>query len=359
MNRAVPITVAVALLLGNACSEATASTINPANKYSYGDNIGWMDWRPSQEHGVAIGEYVCSGYIYAPNVGWIHLGSGSPANGVRYQNNSATDYGVNHDGGGNLRGLAYGANIGWLNFESTGAPSFDLITGQLNGFVWGENVGWISLSTAVASVQTVGLQPSPDSDADGIPDSWEVAVGLNPNDSRDAGADADNDGRSNAEEYRADTHPLDPRSNLASIDARPISGVGPSPMMAVTWLASPTRFYRVEMRDRVGSESDWVDIGVVIDPSKVSGVGPSPLQPISGVGPSPLYPVFGVGPSPMHPVYGVGPSPMRPADGVGPSPLHPVFGVGPSPLRIVFGVGPSPLRLFRLVADQPFIGRGY
>src|SRR6266704_1396218 len=90
-----------------------ATTINSANHYAGGANLGWTDWRADTANGAVIGEYVCSGYIYAANVGWIHLGSGAPANGIRYQNNSPSDYGVNHDGLGNLSGYAYGANIGW------------------------------------------------------------------------------------------------------------------------------------------------------------------------------------------------------------------------------------------------------
>src|SRR6266702_4816696 len=84
-----------------------ATTINDVNSYVCGANLGWMDWRANTANGAVIGEYVCSGYIYAANVGWIHLGSGAPANGIRYQNNSPSDYGVNHDGLGNLRGCAY------------------------------------------------------------------------------------------------------------------------------------------------------------------------------------------------------------------------------------------------------------
>src|ERR1700716_3462976 len=110
-----------------------ATTINPVNKYAYGANLGWMDWRGDTNSGAIIGEYVCSGYIYAANVGWIHLGSNAPANGIQYQNNSATDYGVNQDGLGNLRGYAYGANIGWINFETLGAPKVDLKSGRMSG----------------------------------------------------------------------------------------------------------------------------------------------------------------------------------------------------------------------------------
>src|SRR5437016_5663720 len=87
-----------------------ATTIDAANKYAYGANLGWMDWRGDTNNGAVVGEYVCAGYIYAANAGWINLGSGAPANQIQYQNNAAADFGVNQDGLGNLRGYAYGAN---------------------------------------------------------------------------------------------------------------------------------------------------------------------------------------------------------------------------------------------------------
>jgi hypothetical protein len=123
------------------------TTIDPVNKYAYGANISWMDWSGGTgqtANGAVIGEYVCSGYIYSANVGWINLGSGSPTNGIYYQNLSANDFGVNQDGLGNLRGYAYGANIGWINFETTGAPKVNLVTGKMSGYVWSANCGWIS-----------------------------------------------------------------------------------------------------------------------------------------------------------------------------------------------------------------------
>src|SRR5262245_617248 len=124
------------VLLGTSVFAIAASTIDPTNKYAYGANIGWIDWRGDGTTGAIIGEYVCSGYIYSANAGWIYLGSGSPINGIQYQNLAANDFGVNTDGFGNLRGYAYGANIGWINFEGTGAPKVDLITGGLSGSIW-------------------------------------------------------------------------------------------------------------------------------------------------------------------------------------------------------------------------------
>jgi uncharacterized repeat protein (TIGR01451 family) len=50
--------------------------------------------------------------------------------------------------------------------------------------------------------------PMYDSDKDGMPDSWELTYGLNPNDPADALLDADGDSLNNLEEYRAGTNPL-------------------------------------------------------------------------------------------------------------------------------------------------------
>jgi len=48
-----------------------------------------------------------------------------------------------------------------------------------------------------------------DSDGDGLPDAWEIANGLNPNDPNDADRDADSDGISNRNEYVAGTYAFD------------------------------------------------------------------------------------------------------------------------------------------------------
>jgi hypothetical protein len=69
---------------------------------------------------------------------------------------------VNVDGFGNLRGYAYGANIGWINFEANGAPVVNFASGNLSGYAYSANVGWISLSNAMAFVQTASLTPAND-----------------------------------------------------------------------------------------------------------------------------------------------------------------------------------------------------
>jgi hypothetical protein len=233
-----------------------ATTINPANKFAYGANLGWMDWRGDTNSGAVLGEYICSGYIYAANVGWINLGSGTPANGIQYQNNSGTDWGVNHDGLGNLRGYAWGANIGWLNFENTGAPKVDLNTGKLSGSVWSANCGWISLSNAVAHVQTDVIANGADTDGDGMADAWErLHFGnLSPT----AGADPDGDGIANLREYLADTNPLGTNDTLR-ITAFHTPPGGTAPM--ITWKSTLTRRYYLEKTLDLGAPL-WLDSGL-------------------------------------------------------------------------------------------------
>jgi hypothetical protein len=47
----------------------------------------------------------------------------------------------------------------------------------------------------------VAGQPPADSDHDGMPDEWELAMGLDPGDPADASGDLDGDGYTNVEEY--------------------------------------------------------------------------------------------------------------------------------------------------------------
>lgn len=233
-----------------------ATTINPVNKHAYGANLGWMDWRGDTNAGAVIGEYTCSGYIWAANVGWISLGGGTPANGIQYQNNSATDFGVNHDGLGNLRGYAYGANIGWIAFESNGNPRVDLNTGKLSGYVWSANCGWISLSNAYAHVQTDVIANAPDTDGDGLADAWErIHFG---NLTQNGNGDPDGDGMNNLQEYLAGTSPTDPNDNLRiTVFTTPPGGTAP----AVTWKSTPTRRYFIEKTLNLTTPL-WFDSGL-------------------------------------------------------------------------------------------------
>jgi hypothetical protein len=250
------------ILLPSALVHA-ATTIDSVNKYAYGANLGWMDWTGDNAHGVVIGEYVCSGYIYSANVGWINLGSGLPANGIQYQNNSASDFGVNNDGLGNLSGYAWGANIGWITFEQLyGKPKVNLLTGVLSGYVWCANCGWISLSNAVAYLQTDTISPGA-LDSNGLPIAWELTyfgmTGLDPN------ADPTGKGMTLEQDYLAGTNPNNFNS-IVRITAESFSSGGTS--ATLTWDSVPTRYYYIQTTPSLSPPVVWADSGLgLVSPS--------------------------------------------------------------------------------------------
>lgn len=229
------------------------STINDPAKFAYGANIGFINSRDANAtaDGAVIGEYVCSGFAWGANVGWVQLGDGTPANGIQYLNNSAADFGVNVQGHfvsagvqqAKLRGFAYGANIGWINFEDGGNPLINLGTGRLSGFAWGANVGWINLGTFADSVRTDSLAPAVDSDGDGIADAFELQF-TNPGTLTllTATGDADGDGAFDVAEYLANTNPFAPDDvlKITALSAN-LDGSG----FSLTWTSNPARRYRL------------------------------------------------------------------------------------------------------------------
>ncbi|MCB2156465.1 hypothetical protein KQI84_16440 [bacterium] len=164
MKATKPLIVATAILIAVAIASAN-STIDTTDRYSWGANVGWIDWRAGDgTDGAVITSHYASGYIYSANIGWINLGDGSPTNGHSYSNAAADDFGVNVSVDPSssphvayLNGFAWSANAGWLAFYSASPanrPRVNLVTGELEGYAWGANIGWLPLSQASAVIST-------------------------------------------------------------------------------------------------------------------------------------------------------------------------------------------------------------
>jgi hypothetical protein len=240
-------------ILGTSVALHATTTIDLVNRYAYGANIGWMDWVADTNDGAVIGDYVCSGFIYSGNVGWINLGTGSPTNGIYYQNVATNDFGVNNDGLGNLTGYAWGANIGWITFEQTyGKPKVNLLTGALSGYVWSANCGWISLNNAQAYVQTDTLFPGPLA-PNGLPIPWLLTYFGTTN--VNANADPTGKGMTIGQDYVAGTNPNNV-SSVLKIIAESFALDGKSANL--TWDSVPTRLYYILENTNVGTAT-WKD----------------------------------------------------------------------------------------------------
>lgn len=223
------------------------TTIDSTNKYAWAANAGWVNFEGDVTHGVITAESILSGYAWAANIGWINLGDGSPANGYHYANDSSSDFGINHDGEGNLYGYAWSANTGWLNFGTEGSTDpnrakVNLLTGNISGYVWSANLGWVNLGTG--TLMTTSLD-CPDTDSDGIGDAWEMkhfgslaTVGEK--------TDHDNDGQRDPEEHMANTDPDDPNSRFEIVDYTFGVSIG---KMSVRFTSSPSRLYRIYYAD--------------------------------------------------------------------------------------------------------------
>ena len=83
-----------------------------------------------------------------------------------------------------------------------------------------------------------------DTDGDGLPDAWELANQLNPNDiasQHGASGDPDFDGLTNLQEYLAGTNPMNPDSSLRIVNVE-----SKNSSISLTWSSQPNKLYRIE-----------------------------------------------------------------------------------------------------------------
>lgn len=246
------------LLAGYAGGATADSTINATHRWSWSSGAGWMNWRTDSTNGVVVGEYFLSGWIYSSTCGWIHTGDGSPTNGVNYTNQDAVDYGVNHDGVGNLSGYAWSETSGWINFgwtntEAANAPRINLQTGNMSGYAWGGALGWIGLSNMSARVQTDAFDPGPLA-SNGLPVAWQILMTGGTNIL--TGEDYDFDELFDYDEYIAGTHPTNPASCLRAGGFEQTE----SGNFKLGWQMSGGRWYQVETNAVLTNANGWADV---------------------------------------------------------------------------------------------------
>jgi len=145
-----------------------ASNIDSTNKYAWGSNVGWINFNDANG-GVTVYDDHLEGYAWGENIGWIRMGSHTGGSPFTYANNLTGNYGVNHDGAGNLSGYAWSPTVGWINFNpKDGGVTIDLTTGDFDGYAWGENIGWIKLNGTATNrsdyMVSTGYYPKPEID---------------------------------------------------------------------------------------------------------------------------------------------------------------------------------------------------
>jgi hypothetical protein len=261
-------TILYLLLLLRISLMAQSTIDSTGSSFAYSSNAGWFNLRPSAADGVVVTGYWLSGNAWAANVGWINFGGGTPTNGYAYANNSASDFGVNHDGAGNLSGYAYGANIGWINFGWTNSgdllrPRIDLLTGDFSGYAYAANIGWINLGSAYLRTGTIAF---PDSDGDGIADAWEMQNFGNLT-TANATSDADHDGVTDKDEFVAGTRPTNPFDSFKILS----HSYDPSFTQATLGFGftSTTRLYRIDYSDDL---SRWYPSSLGVFAPDMTGV---------------------------------------------------------------------------------------
>ncbi len=140
---------------------ASTGTIDDTYKYGWGENLGWINFKPNAV-GLTITDSVVTGYVWSSNAGWINF---SPAVG-----------GVTNTTLGVLGGSAWSTNMGWISMSGITINSSGKFIGTAGTL--GSTAGRITFSCANCDVRT-SWRPATDSVGGGSVGSG-VGSGLFP-----------------------------------------------------------------------------------------------------------------------------------------------------------------------------------
>jgi len=219
--------------------------IDPTNRFAWGENVGWINAAPNgggvTVHFDGISGYL-SGFAWGENIGWVKMGDD---NGGPYQNDSATNWGVNVETGGGLSGFAWSENAGWISFSSSvHQVVIDFADGRFDGYAWGEGIGWIRFNGPASNynVRTLAF----DTQTMGTPNWWLNNEGVSE-------MDDEGDFVPAWQEYVADTDPANAESFLY------IAAISNKPQPSAAFPSSATRYYTLQRQDNAPSGT-WADV---------------------------------------------------------------------------------------------------
>ncbi|MDA1275028.1 MAG: lamin tail domain-containing protein [Verrucomicrobia bacterium] len=134
-------------------------------------------------------------------------------------------------------------------------------------------VNWIAATPTPGAGQMVAA----DSDGDGLPDDWETANRLDPNDPLDADLDFDGDGLTNRGEHLAGTDPHDPASGLHADLKLAADG-----SLILLFATVPERTYAIEFRESL-LQGGWETLSEVQSDASAATLE-IPISNLSGSG---------------------------------------------------------------------------
>ncbi|MBM3846072.1 MAG: lamin tail domain-containing protein, partial [Verrucomicrobia bacterium] len=134
----------------------------------------------------------------------------------------------------------------WVPSSDGAGFSLTVINDGEPSMAWSNRTAWRSSLTANGSPGRDDTPELVDTDGDGLPDTWETTHKLDFRNSTDAASDADQDGMSAIDEYRAGLDPNESQSVLA-FDLVGQTAVG----IELSFRTQPNRGYRVDWTESI------------------------------------------------------------------------------------------------------------